>query len=364
MRRGFFVLVAVAATVAAACGQPMDTPVAVTTGPQTSESVTTLPTSTLSGSGGLQTLGSCPPDSNNLDFTVLPERLAQPEAWYESSTAKVLNGAAVGPGSVELAVVGSDMTLLGGSLSEPGLPITMARSDYDRLALVEEEEAVLLGVRHSISIGGPVASIVLVESATGSLYFVGACAGPVYTVPFNDYFETVGTGTPRALLLAASLDPEANEALTDWMFPSEQSTSWHDIDPSLRVLDNNGTPQEVLDPYRLIDLVLHVPDSWRVLPAVVCTRVVAGWNECAALDAAEPGETISMLAYASAGEPLEVWLVDEEVDIGAPLALLGTLSVQPDVAILTVKFLGAFETVDEVVDASTSLSLVEITSSE
>lgn len=337
--------------VAGACGSP---------GGSQGSVVTTAPPATVTSGEDLQTVGEC--SNGHRDFTVLPELLESPDAWLETSTARVLTGAEIEDDFVLLSARGADLTLLGGSLVNPETRITILRNKYNRLSAIEDS-TLLLGVRHIEANGWSYGRVLVVEADDGQLFFVGDCFSS-YDGTFASYVSTLGGTSPRDALVEISTDAGALQALDEWMFPEREPVAWEDLDPALRILDSTVTPQHVLDAHRLVDIDLVVPDGWRDLPLKLCTRVEAGWNECAHLDAAEPGVTIAMVAYVMTDQPLQLWLFEEDKDLRDPLVQVGETTMSAAEKVLTVEFIGTYETAEEVAAAVAEADVVELSASE
>lgn len=126
-------------------------------------------------------------------------------------------------------------------------------------------------------------------------------------------------------LVALATDPLQNSAWTDDLVsPSEDS--WEDLDPSVRILDVEETPADVLRSLDLIEVLVDIPSGWIDISEVaVCTKVPElGLNECAALESTgDP--TISMLAYVDSTRNLDLYFMNFET--GELLGEIGSTSV-------------------------------------
>lgn len=173
-------------------------------------SSTTVSTPNPTGPSGLDVIGHCPDDVGHQDWTILPERLASVEAWFETSSAAfdVLGR------NPQLRV--ADLRLLDGALSGPGDRMSILESVAEEVASLDEDLPVLVGGRSSLVLEQPYAAIVVVEAPDGGILFAGTCGRPVYTVLFSEYAATNPHLAPRAVLVNASLTEAGRAALDTW----------------------------------------------------------------------------------------------------------------------------------------------------
>jgi len=335
--------------VVAACG---DQPSAGTTATTEPPESTTITFQDGSPDSALATLGACPDDPGPSHGSLIYERLESVPAWYETSAADIVN--AVDPDSAEVTVAlvltPADLTPLGGHLDEDDKILHVYAPVLDRLTDIDA--TLLLGARYSVGLDAAFAEVVAAEGADGTLYFVGPCELEILTRPFDAYLATIDTPSPRDALIATATDPDTIQALIDLMTPTEP-TPWKDQDPALRAIDPDTTPESVLADLSRIDVELTIPESWRTFPAVVCTRIALGWNECGALDALDANDpSLLMSAYIAPGQPLQVWLLDSHADVAAPLAYLGETANAVDGAELVIELQGTYGSLDEAIEAA------------
>jgi hypothetical protein len=183
---------------------------------------------------------------------------------------------------------------------------------------------VLVGVRenlHSQQYIGPTVSLRPDEDAV----FIGLC-GEVATAELRAYVEFLqGNGistTPAQTIVDLVTKPEEMAKLERWTRGTEP-LPWGEQDPATRLLDPQETPEVILAGMTLVMVRIEIPDSWRTLPATICTKAPLGWNRCSSLELDEIG--IEIDSYTSSGEALEIWLLDLGANTSEPLARLGTV---------------------------------------
>jgi hypothetical protein len=239
--------------------------------------------------------------------------------WMEVtslSTTADAKSSAYAPGvlSIALALAGESKEEV---LMRPNLA-TFAEAELARGARV------LVGVREnsdSVQYVGPTVSLRPDEDAV----FIGLC-GEVGTAELRAYVEFLkGEGvstTPAKTIVDLVTRPEEMAKLERWTRGTEP-LPWGDQDPATRLLDPQETPEGILAGMTLVMVKVDIPDSWRTLPATICTRVSLGWNRCSSLELDEVG--IEIDSYTTNGEGVEVWLLDLGANTSEPLARLGTV---------------------------------------
>ncbi len=170
---------------------------------------------------------------------------------------------------------------------------------------------------------------VFLEDADGRFTAVGLCETSTVIASGVARYANETNRASYALLESMAADESALEAFEAWT--SGDPVPWALQPADERLLDVEETPSEVLADFSLITVTLEpLPQEWRTFDAVVCTKVAQGWNECSAFDADEPGEDVELLAYARAGEDIEVWLLDEDANLTDPIARLGVFRAAVD----------------------------------
>jgi hypothetical protein len=163
--------------------------------------------------------------------------------------------------------------------------------------------------------------------ASGDVAFVGDCQYRQMTQPFDRYVAAKGAGRPPVdVLRAVATSPGERKAFADFFAP-KPPPSWAELPPERRQLDEGSTPRSVLAALKRVRLAYDVPASWRTHGDVaLCTRLALGWGECTLMGGvSEPAKPIQFTSYATVGEPIELWALNERGDLAAPLGRLGVI---------------------------------------
>ncbi|HKX74315.1 MAG TPA: hypothetical protein VJR05_02905 [Acidimicrobiia bacterium] len=168
---------------------------------------------------------------------------------------------------------------------------------------------------------GPLVSL----RPSGEAVFVGSCGvlSSTELVQYVEYLVSTGiSSTPAETVIGLVSDPQAMATLEDWT-RGPTPPSWLDQDPDRRLLDPQETPAEILAQLSVVMVAIDIPDSWRSLPATICTKAPLGWNHCSSSELDDIG--IEIFSYTVPGSNLEVWLLDPAADTSQPIARLGTI---------------------------------------
>jgi len=161
--------------------------------------------------------------------------------------------------------------------------------------------------------------------ASGDVAFVGDCQYRQMTEPFDRYVAAKGAGRlPVDVLRAVATLPEERKAFADFFAP-KPPPSWAELPPERRQIDEGSTPRSVLATLKRVKLAYDVPASWRTHGDVaLCTRLSLGWGECTLMGGVAD-TPIPFTSYATVGETIELWALNERGDLDAPLGRLGVL---------------------------------------
>lgn len=97
------------------------------------------------------------------------------------------------------------------------------------------------------------------------------------------------------------------------------------LSPRDRILNPESVSLAELDRLRRIGVELDFPRQWTG-PGTLCTRSPVGWNDC--LDLADPPSGVVALgAYLDESRTLEIWLLDANGDVRAPIQRLGEVDL-------------------------------------
>lgn len=222
--------------------------------------------------------------------------LTMVRSWYRTTSGRLLELLASGEPSTSDPQLGTvvpvtDFELLSNMGGESTAEIAVADDVASRLGDVAADETVLLGVG---SIGNAVT--VAVVRHDGEAAFVGDCALEMQTLWFRDLADYLRE-EPADLLTEIALGRDVQRAIDEMTLRSLRPTPWEDRDPSHRQFDPAETPREILEDQALVVLRISLPPGWRAEPFVLCTRVPMAWNQCGAMQAADPDGTLTLNAF-------------------------------------------------------------------
>ncbi len=162
-----------------------------------------------------------------------------------------------------------------------------------------------------------------VIDTAGRLAFIGDCLSRL-SADFQEIHSVLYPEMePVELLVALAKDPATQQAANDWLY--RPSPSWYELDPSVRLINPDETPPEVMANLMPVSFVVEIPDSWRSLgPYTLCTRILEiGWNECINLQTAALVDELP--GTVKSGLDLEVWVLNEAAIVNEPVALVGII---------------------------------------
>lgn len=344
------------AIVAAACGGSAEpSPLSPGEAGTSLSSPTTLPDSPDVAPSGESALSSvnvfesgsdqaeCPSLPEGVTLTPIPPvaALAAVREWHEVDLEWLLSGVNTSTpdrAAPDLAMFGathpdgpesllSRTTLIGQRHSEGEYHSWLFSPEIAQYLSDRSDVSALVALGNGAQDGVAYIRHVFFEDKDGGFAVVGLCrTSAMIAVALDAYATESGASSSYKVLRAVATDDTALSAFGAWTLG--EPISWSSRPATERLLDIEGTPAEVLDRLSLVTIVIEkVPDRWRSFDATLCTWVSEGWNECTALDADDPGEPLEMAAYTVPGEPIELWLLDQDANVIEPLALLGAFPV-------------------------------------
>lgn len=180
----------------------------------------------------------------------------------------------------------------------------------------------------------------------GTVGAIGNCKAAL-TELLADAATTEGV-TAAEVLYRAAADENYRSSLRryipDLVESPDEPTSWYDLSPDKRqVFPLAGTPQELLDRLVPMGVQVELDAAWTHSGLGICPRQSHGWGVCASLDAGDTagqngqgqapigrpagGSFFILDVWADLDEPIEMWLLDGNLDVAAPIALLVTIPV-------------------------------------
>lgn len=267
-------------------------------------------------------LGPCPPAVTQepaIDTVPLAAYLSLYSSWMlldSLSTGADMSSTDYAPATISVTEV----------LTRPSQPEVLIRPNLILAAQGELARGaeLLVGVldpETSDPYVGPLVSL----RPTGEAVFLGHCGvlSSTELVQYVEYLVSTGiSSTPAETVVGLVSDPQAMAELEDWTV-GPTPLSWLEQDPDRRLLDPQETPAEILAQLSVVMVAIDIPDSWRSLPATICTKAPLGWNHCSSLELDDIG--IEIFSYTVPGSNLEVWLLDLAADTSQPIARLGTI---------------------------------------
>lgn len=276
-----------------------------------------------------EALGACPPDlqqsaeEGTLDLMILPDWLYRHPIWIEATGMTIGAETQHKSGRNVTEIQLTDATPVRGS----GFTRTMVRQDAPRIMQSELTRGaiLLLGMTDD-----GLANVVVSLRPDGSAVFIGPCEF-VHTNQLRQFADLRASNTGKVITpvemlrsLVREPDGELAKALYRW-YEGEAPVPWAERSTDRRILDDEETPPDILATLDRIWVRASFPDSWRNLPANLCTKTSLGWNGCISLNAAGGGTQLEVVALAVPGQDLEVWLLDSAATISVPLSLLGRI---------------------------------------
>lgn len=267
-------------------------------------------------------MASALPGHGSGEVMPLIDRVRFTGGWFEleaEGAVEALEGALAGTGEVVTVELGSARRLAG----KPRVEVLVGRRSAER-ALTAAAHGADIAVGADVQAEDPT-DILVAMSDDGGAVFLGSCHFERYTEPLAAFAAQDGVGSPRELLVRLIQgDEEVAAGTGEWSDPAPPR--WVDLPPDRRLLDPEGTPEEILDELAIVTVAVDVPDHWKDEPEVLCTRVPGlGLNGCAALTLREP---IPLTAYADPRSPLEVRLLGPMADLGTPGTRLAVITAE------------------------------------
>ena len=176
------------------------------------------------------------------------------------------------------------------------------------------------------------ARVVASLRSDGSVAFLGECAARHLTAPYERFVaKRHDSGDARSgadLFQALAIDAALMRELRDVESPPVPTpVPWEARAPKDRVIDPDGSnppPAAVMKTLKPHVMHFAYPAAWRSFEGSIVTFVPdVGWN--AALPLSIDSDEPSVLAYASATKPLEIWVVPAPAGVDRPLARLAVI---------------------------------------
>lgn len=222
-----------------------------------------------------------------------------------------------------LAEVPIREVLRGAALAE-GVPI-LADVAAEVEATLRDDPAALLFVSYR-SVTSP-HEVLLLQGEEVS--WPGRCNGEKQSTLQSYVTERRVAGLPTAEVLRRLAKSEATELEFLERHLEGDRPEWVELSPSQRLLDPTAVPpppEELIASLRPVVLYVDVPFSWRSFQDLtLCTRLEEGWNTCAEMDAAPPDQPLALPASLLGDQPLQVWLLNGQAVLAAPVAQLADL---------------------------------------
>lgn len=161
----------------------------------------------------------------------------------------------------------------------------------------------------------------LVRTQDGGHFFAGQGGYEGLTLPARELL-----GERMDVVLDELVGMTDERAILELLYGPPQPTPSPPV-----ILDPAETPEDVLRSLDAVSLVVERPEGW-VGPYTLCTRIEEGWNECA--DMAGVGRLPEIIAYVGPTRRLELWLLDQDATVLAPIQQLGTIDLRASEKVL------------------------------
>lgn len=284
-------------------------------------------------------LGACPPHLEEVfadgraDYEPIHGRmLRRSVTWYAIDTIRADRAArstTTIPQDRSIPVELVDASPLGTNDDRGGEPRTLDARLYGP-SRSHVHMAVGAGYTLHVAVNEKTGTIDLMLAADrhGRIAFVGECEARMATLGVSGYLDETApeARTPRAAVLAIVADPNGEAAASFRQWAGVEAIAWIDLPPDGRAFDPDAMPQDVLDQLGGATLEFDIPAPWRDRTDVtLCTKTPLFWGDCTLLNVDPPDGPVHLIARVRPGDPLEVWLMDEQASFDNPLALLYTV---------------------------------------
>ncbi len=172
----------------------------------------------------------------------------------------------------------------------------------------------------------PYAKLIASVRDDGTVAFVGRCLY-TYWLWLDDVVKAARLTDPSAssevVLRGLIADPRGPfyQAYEQFREGEAVASQWENRPADLRSLNPAETPSEVLEGLETVSIAFYTPTSWSGFDGQLCTRTSLGWNGCVGFGFSGYGVVI----YVLPGEDLELWLLNSDAELGAPLGKLGVI---------------------------------------
>lgn len=157
----------------------------------------------------------------------------------------------------------------------------------------------------------------------------------LYVVAFTADGRAFFPGTCQALFLYEPLEVEFGGQLEEVIAEMTGVTGPElaarlglvEVDPTgepIILLNPEDVPEELLRTLQFA--LLNISISTAIPGATICTKSTAGWNDCFVADNTAVTSSVLIDAYIADDGALEFWLTDEDANLAAPIAQIGTMS--------------------------------------
>lgn len=159
---------------------------------------------------------------------------------------------------------------------------------------------------------------VLILTSDGNAFFPGDCQDLLLHVPARAWLG--GDADDVLAALPHSSPDEVRELLR---MPKDEPGEFEVV-----ILNPQDVDEAVLEQLTPVEVTLQTTSVVGEGVLTICTRIEAGWNDCARADDITATEGVSIGAYIDERRVLEFWILNEHGDASSPLAKIGEIAVE------------------------------------
>jgi len=272
----------------------------------------------------VEATGGC---SSGSDIAVRPALVVLDDNldWVRATTVR-----AVPNTSTEPAIQGLRSYELGVAVSlatEKTVPPSQMNVDPDTAGrldrLLPNASSLIIGLQAMPT--GPVPMLGVVGGAVGNqLVFAGECL-KYATKAWQDFSASKASADP-AQLFERLWRADGARLRADYRSAIESGPlDWSALPAGERALTDEETPAGLLAGLNRLQVSYRFPFDWTRLHASLCTKTSLGWNGCVSPSVLRDEQGVTDNAFAVKGEPLEVWVLDDQGNMHQPIVRLGTV---------------------------------------
>lgn len=187
----------------------------------------------------------------------------------------------------------------------PGIDWAIANGGEAWLAMADPELA-----------GKGFVDYVMVVTSDGNVFFPGDCQDQLLTAPLH---QRLGDRADQLLAELPHLQPGVARPHLGVAAPPQP-------DPRDTILNPQDADPALLATLRPVGIDLSTTAVIGDGSFTICSRIAAGWNDCARADRVTT-EGVGLSGFVDDSGILEFWLLDADADVSAPLGKLGQVSV-------------------------------------